>query len=44
MQHDRQQQIGRICQEALELDQSQRAAFLEEASGGIRPRMVPRLR
>ena len=34
MQPDRWQKIERICQEALELDPSQRAAFLEEASGG----------
>ena len=34
MQPDRWQKIERICQKALELDPSQRAAFLEEASGG----------
>ncbi len=34
MQPDRWQQIERMCQAALQLEPSQRAAFLEEASGG----------
>ena len=34
MKSDRWQQIERICQEALQREQSQRAAFLEEACAG----------
>ena len=34
MKPERWQQIEQLCQAALQLEESQRAAFLEEASGG----------
>ena len=37
MKAERWQQIERLCHAALEREESQRAAFLEEACGGMRP-------